>query len=85
MAEQQGREDSVLNYYKKLIALRKSDAYRNTCTYSTSAPAYEAEPGIMAYIRETESENPGGWQLRSNAPYPQAGVSGQRSPSVQHG
>ena len=56
VAEQQGREDSVLNYYKKLIALRKSDAYRNTFTYGTSAPAYEAEPGIMAYVRETEGQ-----------------------------
>ena len=52
VAEQQGREDSVLNYYKKLIAFRKSDAYRETFTYGTSTPAYESKPGVMAYIRE---------------------------------
>ena len=52
VAEQEGREDSVLNYYKKLIAFRKSDAYRETFTYGTSTPAYESKPGVMAYIRE---------------------------------
>lgn len=56
VAEQQSRENSVLNYYKKLIALRKSDEYRNTFTYGTSTPAYETEPGVMAYVRETEDQ-----------------------------
>lgn len=51
VAEQAAREDSVLSYYKKLIALRKSDAYRETFTYGEFVPAYETEPDVMAYIR----------------------------------
>lgn len=49
--EQQGREDSVLSYYKKLIALRKDSAYRETFTYGDFSPAYEDEPMVFAYTR----------------------------------
>ena len=55
VAEQQAREDSVLNYYKKLIALRKAPAYCGTFTYGESIPAYAAEPGILGYFRKDES------------------------------
>ena len=51
VAAQAAREDSVLSYYKKLVALRKSDAYRETFTYGEFIPAYETEPDVMAYIR----------------------------------
>ena len=54
MAEQEKREDSVLSYYKKLIALRKSDAYRETFTYGTFLPAYEEEEKVLAYLRVNE-------------------------------
>ena len=56
VADQAGRPDSLLNYYKRLIALRKSDAYLNTFTYGDFAPAYGTEPGILAYLRKGEGQ-----------------------------
>ena len=55
-AEQIEREDSVLSYYKKLIALRKSPEYRHTFTYGRTVPTYDQEDKIMAYLRE-DGEN----------------------------
>lgn len=51
VAEQEAREDSVLSYYKKLIALRKAESYRNTFTYGEFVPAYENKENIFAYLR----------------------------------
>ena len=50
--EQERREDSVLNWYRKLTKLRK--AYSDTFTYGRFLPAYESEEEIFAYIRENE-------------------------------
>ena len=49
--EQQGRPDSVLSYYKELIALRKSPEYREIFVYGDLVPAFEELPGIFAYWR----------------------------------
>lgn len=54
VAEQENRPDSVLNYYKKLIALRKADSYKPIFTYGGFEPAYENEQGILAYWRVGE-------------------------------
>lgn len=54
VAEQLGREDSVLRYYQRLLALRKSEAWCPTFVYGGFVPAYETEDHIMAYIREDE-------------------------------
>lgn len=51
VADQEKDEDSVLNFYRKLIALRKSDEYRETFTYGRFEPEFEAEEGIFAYYR----------------------------------
>ena len=51
VAEQENREDSLLNYYKKLIALRKSPAYRELFTYGDFAPVFETTENILAYRR----------------------------------
>ncbi len=51
VAEQESRPDSVLNYYRKLIALRKEEAYKTIFTYGDFVPAYENEPDIFAYWR----------------------------------
>ena len=51
---QQKRPDSVLSFYKKLIALRKSPAYRETFTYGRFVPAYEEADDIFAYRRVSE-------------------------------
>lgn len=55
--EQEKRPDSVLNYYRKLIALRKHDAYRETFTYGVFSPAYDDVPGLLAYRRSDEQHN----------------------------
>lgn len=54
VAEQLGREDSVLCYYKKLVALRKKIEYREIFTYGTFTPVYETSEGVLAYDRIAE-------------------------------
>ena len=51
VAQQETQEDSVLNYYKKLIALRKSEEFRELFTYGDFQPMLEEEAGILAYCR----------------------------------
>ena len=50
-AAQEQDPDSVLNYYKQLIGLRKSEAYRELFTYGDFEPLFEAEEWIFAYRR----------------------------------
>lgn len=52
--EQMAREDSVLRYYKRLLALRKSEQYRELFTYGSFRPLYETEDDIFAYERSYE-------------------------------
>lgn len=56
VACQESQPDSVLNYYKKLIALRKSENYRELFTYGDFVPAYEREDLIFAYRRVLEEK-----------------------------
>ena len=56
MAEQQSRPDSVLNYYKKLIALRKAPEYVETFTYGEFVPAFETVPGVLAFLRKSDDQ-----------------------------
>ena len=49
--EQADRPDSVLTYYKKLLALKKSPEYKETFTYGRFVPDYENKDGIFAYHR----------------------------------
>ena len=56
VAEQQLRVDSVLNYYKKLVALRKSPEYKETFVYGETVPAYDTVPGVLAYQRCGEGQ-----------------------------
>ncbi|MBQ5867446.1 MAG: alpha-glucosidase, partial [Oscillospiraceae bacterium] len=48
VAAQEQDENSVLNYYKKLIALRKSEAFREIFTYGAFEPLFETEEHILA-------------------------------------
>ncbi|MGN1231712.1 MAG: alpha-amylase family glycosyl hydrolase, partial [Anaerotignum sp.] len=50
-AEQESREDSLLQYYRRLIALRKSAAYKETFVYGDFVPAFETKDHILAYWR----------------------------------
>lgn len=49
--KEEGQLDSVLHYYRKLIALRKSGEYRELFTYGKIEPAYENADHVMAYYR----------------------------------
>ena len=49
--KEEGQPDSVLHYYRKLIALRKSGEYRELFTYGKFELAYENADHVMAYYR----------------------------------
>lgn len=53
-ANQQDDPDSVRNFYKKLIALRKDPAYKETIVYGTLEPVWENRHNLMAYYRKGE-------------------------------
>lgn len=44
--------DSVYAFYKKLIALRKDPAYKETIVYGALKPAWEERHNLMAYYRK---------------------------------
>lgn len=47
--------DSVLNYYRRLVAVRKSPKYKEVFTYGKFVPVYQNSDTIMAYYREYEN------------------------------
>ena len=47
--DEENDEDSVLCYYRRLIALRKSEEYRKIFTYGEFIPAFEELDGIFAF------------------------------------
>lgn len=55
VAAQENDPDSVLNYYRRLVALRKSAAYKEVFTYGEFIPVYENLDGIMAFYRKDDS------------------------------
>ena len=54
VTDQMNRSDSVLSFYKELIALRKAPEYVETFTYGTFAAAYEDVDHMFAYYRTNE-------------------------------
>lgn len=48
--------DSVFHFYKKLIALRKNEEYKDTLVYGQLKPAYLEMERLMAYYRNGEHE-----------------------------
>lgn len=52
--QQQADENSVLQYYKRLIALRKSPAYKDILVYGSFTPAFTQEAETVAYYRTDE-------------------------------
>lgn len=48
--------DSVLHYYRHLIALRKSPEYKGVLTYGRFVPAYENTDSVMAYYRQDSKQ-----------------------------
>lgn len=56
VADQEKDPDSVLQYYRKLIALRKSEAYRELFTYGEFTQVYGKMDHIMAYTRTLDEK-----------------------------
>ena len=54
--DQLADENSVLCYYKKLLALRKSPEYRELFTYGKFVPLFEDDPDLFAYERTLEGK-----------------------------
>lgn len=52
VADQLQDEDSVLSYYKKLIALRKNEDYKEVFTYGEFKPAFEESEQLFAFYRQ---------------------------------
>lgn len=53
---QENDPDSVLNYYRKLVATRKSPEYKELFTYGVFEPAYEDTEYVMAYYRVSDNK-----------------------------
>lgn len=54
--QQEEDPDSVLQYYRRLIALRKDPAYSEVFAYGKFAPAFAKADKIMAYYRKTDEK-----------------------------
>lgn len=48
--------DSVLNFYRDLLALRKNPACQETLVYGRLEPVMNDRPGLMAYMRRSEGQ-----------------------------
>jgi len=56
LQHQSADPDSVFHFYKKLIALRKNEEYKDTLVYGQVIPAYLEMERLMAYYRNGEHE-----------------------------
>ena len=56
LQNQENDPDSVLNYYRKLVATRKSPEYKEVFTYGVFEPAYEDTEYVMAYYRVSDNQ-----------------------------
>ncbi len=53
---QLNRSDSVLNFYKQLVQLRKSEAYKDVIVYGDIIPYAYSEENIMAFYRKNDEK-----------------------------
>lgn len=51
------QEESLYHWYKKMIALRKADDYRDLFIYGDLIPAYEKTDGVIAYKRSNQDRS----------------------------
>ncbi len=56
VAAQEKDPDSILSFYKELIALRKNPAYKETLVYGDVVPYLEEQHNLMAYHRKGEKD-----------------------------
>ncbi|MFT4104494.1 MAG: alpha-glucosidase [Lacrimispora sp.] len=57
LEDQKEDSDSVFQYYRKLIALRKSEAYKDTFVYGALEEAYKELERVMAYYRRGKDQD----------------------------
>ncbi len=57
VAAQEKDKDSVLNFYRQLVALRKNNLYRDTFTYGDFEPLFEENDSILAFVRNNKEAN----------------------------
>ena len=53
---QENDDDSVLNYYRKLISIRKFPEYKDVFTYGRFIPVYQDTDYTMAFYRKDENQ-----------------------------
>ncbi|MFI3169232.1 MAG: alpha-glucosidase [Faecalibacterium sp.] len=56
VAQQMRDENSLLAYYKKLVALRKDAEYKQNFVYGAFVPAYQSIENVLAFYREYEGQ-----------------------------
>ena len=56
LADEKDDADSVFNYYRSLICLRKSDEYAETLVHGDLTPYLEDMHNVMAYYRKTKDQ-----------------------------
>ena len=56
LQQQYADSDSVFHYYKKLIALRKDEEFKDTFVYGQFTPAYTDKERVMAYYRTRKDQ-----------------------------
>ena len=54
--EQQRRGDSVFQFYRGLIALRKNPEYEDSLIYGRCIPYLREQKNLMAYLRKGEAQ-----------------------------
>ncbi|WP_283684670.1 glycoside hydrolase family 13 protein [Parablautia sp. Marseille-Q6255] len=56
-ASQLADENSVLSYYKKLIALRRDSRYKETLVYGKTVPFLAGQKNLTAFLRQSDQQN----------------------------
>lgn len=56
LESQRNDPDSVYQYYRKLIALRKDPEYKETVVYGELIPVWEDQSNLMAFYRKSEEK-----------------------------
>ena len=56
LASQKDDPDSVYQYYRRLLALRKDPAYAETIVYGDLIPVFEDHDRVMAYYRKSADQ-----------------------------
>ena len=56
LASQKDDPNSVYNFYRQLVQLRKNEAYHETLVYGTTVPYLAEQKNLMAYWRDGEKK-----------------------------